>query len=399
MRRFRAKMRLFVLYITIFPMTDVYAASIALHAKHHGKIATQTIVPLENKNDLAVAYSPGVAAVCKAIAANPADARALTIKHNTIAIVSDGSAILGLGNLGATAAIPVMEGKAALFKRFGNVDAFPICLDTQDPEEIIETVKRIAPVFGGINVEDISAPRCFGIEQRLRAELAIPVMHDDQHGTATVVLAGLINALKIRGGAPETLRVVINGVGAAGIAIANILETWGVRDLVLCDSTGVISQVRTDLTDVKKVMCAKTNPRGVTGGFADAIAGADVFVGVSVAGALTAEHIATMADDPIIFALANPEPEIMPDAAKKAGARIVATGRSDFPNQVNNVLAFPGLFRGALDHNIGQFTPEIFVRAAHAIAGRVITPTAEHIIPDPFTPDMAQTIADAMRTT
>lgn len=377
-------------------MKNLYADSIALHAAHHGKIATATTVPLEKKDDLAIAYSPGVAAVCQAIAARPADARTLTIKHNTIAIISDGSAILGLGNLGAAPAIPVMEGKAALFKRFGDVDAFPICLDTQDPEEIIETVHRIAPVFGGINLEDISAPRCFGIEQRLRAELDIPVMHDDQHGTATVVLAGLMNALKIRGGTPDTLRIVISGVGAAGIAIANIMEAWGVRDIVLCDSKGVISQQRTDLTDIKKMMCAKTNPRGIVGTCADALVGADVFIGVSVAGALTPAHIATMAKDPIIFALANPEPEIMPDAARKAGARIIATGRSDFPNQVNNVLAFPGLFRGALDHNIGQFTPEIFMCAAQAIAGHIAEPTAEEIIPDPFTPHMAHAIADAI---
>lgn len=378
-------------------MKDVYAASLALHEEHHGKIATATTVPLRTKDDLAIAYSPGVAAVCRAIAERPANAETLTIKHNTIAIVSDGSAILGLGNLGAKAAIPVMEGKAALFKHFGNVDAFPICVDTQDPEEIIETVKRIAPVFGGINLEDISAPRCFGIEQRLRAELDIPVMHDDQHGTATVVLAGLINALKIRGGTPDALRVVISGVGAAGIAIANIIGEWGVRDIVLCDSKGVISQQRTDLTDIKKTMCAKTNPRGVSGTFAEAIVGADVFIGVSVAGALTAAHIATMAKDSVIFALANPEPEIMPDVARRAGARIIATGRSDFPNQVNNVLAFPGLFRGALDHRIGQFTPEMFVRAAQAIAACVAEPTPEVIIPDPFTPHIARTVADALR--
>lgn len=378
-------------------MSDVYAASRALHMRHHGKIATAFTVPLETTRDLAVAYSPGVAAVCKDIAADPAIAAMMTIKHNTIAVISDGSAILGLGNLGASAAIPVMEGKAALFKRFGNVDAVPLCLATQDTEEIIATVKHVAPIFGGINLEDISAPRCFTIERRLRDALDIPVMHDDQHGTATVVLAGLMNALRIRGGTPEQLRVVINGVGAAGVAIADILLAWGVRDIVLCDSKGIIASDRADLTDVKERLRASTNPRDVRGTLADAVSGADVFIGVSVAGALTAAQIATMAPRPIIFALANPEPEIMPDAARAAGALIVATGRSDFPNQVNNILAFPGLFRGALDGRIARFTPDIFVRAAAAIAGYVPDPTAEMIIPGPFTPGVAQAVAAAVR--
>lgn len=376
---------------------DIYEESILLHRKNGGKISLALNVPLENKKDLSLAYSPGVAGVSRSIAENPALAKELTLKKNTVAIVSDGSAILGLGNLGPLAAIPVMEGKAALFKKFADVDAFPLCLDTQDTEEIIETVKRIAPVFGGINLEDISAPRCFEIEKRLQAELSIPVMHDDQHGTAIVVLAGLINALHVRGGVKENLKIVINGVGAAGAAIANILLLWGVGDIILCDSKGIISSERHDLNDVKKELEAKTNVNNVSGALTDALVDADVFVGVSVAGLLNEYMITLMHEQPLIFALANPEPEIMPDIAKKAGALVVATGRSDFPNQINNVLAFPGIFRGVLDHNIAQFDDHMFVRAAIAIAQCVKKPSADYVVPDPFDPTVTSAVAQAMQ--
>lgn len=378
-------------------MTDHYQRSLSLHEEYHGKIAVTTKVPLETRDDLAAAYSPGIAEISRVIAQDPARARDLTIKHNTVAIVSDGSAILGLGNLGPVAAIPVMEGKAALFKRFGNVDAFPLCLDTQEVDEIVATVQRIAPVFGGINLEDISAPRCFEIESRLRETLSIPVMHDDQHGTAVVVLAGLINALQIRGGKKEDLKVVMNGVGAAGVAIARILMTWGITDIVLSDSRGIVTSQRDDINDIKRSLACVTNPRKITGVMEDAMRGADVFIGVSVGNLLNEQHIATMAHDPIIFALANPEPEIMPDVARAAGAFVVATGRSDYPNQVNNVLAFPGIFRGALDHRITQFTDDMFVRAAYAIASCVKNPTVDMIIPDPFDPHIATVVADAIK--
>lgn len=375
---------------------DIYQESIALHKKHHGKISLDIKVNLASKKDLSLAYSPGVAGVSRAIAADPQAVYDLTIKKNTIAVVSDGSAILGLGNLGPEAAIPVMEGKAALFKHFADVDAFPICVKTQETEEIIETVKRIAPVFGGINLEDISAPRCFEIEKRLRAEMNIPVMHDDQHGTAVVVLAGMINALKIRGGTKEDLKIVMNGVGAAGVAIAQILLRWGVKDIILSDSRGIVTVDREDINDVKREMASKTNPRNVSGMMEDALKKADVFIGVSVGNLLTAEHITSMSKDPIIFALANPEPEIMPHIAKEAGALVVATGRSDFPNQVNNVLAFPGIFRGALDHDIAQFTEDMFLRAAHAIAECVEEPAVDMIIPDPFDVRVASVVAAAI---
>lgn len=376
---------------------DLYEESILLHKKHGGKISLAMNVPLENKRDLSLAYSPGVAAVSRSIAEDPTLVKELTIKKNTVAIVSDGSAILGLGNLGPEAAIPVMEGKAALFKRFAGVDAFPLCLDTQDTEEIIATVKHIAPVFGGINLEDISAPRCFEIEERLQKELSIPVMHDDQHGTAVVVLAGLINALKIRGGAKEDLKIVINGVGAAGVAITKIILSWGVGEIILCDSKGIIGSARTDLTDVKKTLREKTNVNNINGALTDALVDADVFIGVSVADVLNPYMITLMHEKPLIFALANPEPEIMPQDAKKAGALVVATGRSDFPNQINNVLAFPGIFRGALDHGIVQFQDQMFIHAAEAIAQCVKNPTTDRIIPDPFDENVATVVADVIR--
>ena len=378
-------------------MTDIYERSVDMHRENGGKIELKTKVALENKEDLSLAYSPGVAGVSRAIDENSDEVNNLTLKKNTVAIVSDGSAILGLGNLGPEAAIPVMEGKAALFKRFADVDAFPICLDTQDVDEIVETVKRIVPVFGGVNLEDISAPRCFEVEKRLRKELSVPVMHDDQHGTAIVVLAGLINAMKIRGGKKEELTVVMNGVGAAGVAIANILLDWGVGDIILCDSKGIISSEREDLNAIKVEMRTKTNKNDMKGGLSEALVGSDVFVGVSIAGLLDEDMIKTMNVDPIIFALANPEPEIMPDKARAAGALVVATGRSDFPNQVNNVLAFPGIFRGALDNNIDQFTNDMFIAAAEVIAGCVSDPTVEEIIPDVFDESVAEKVASVIR--
>ncbi len=373
-------------------MKDLYQQSIALHQKHGGKIATEHTVPLETTTDLSLAYTPGVAGVCREIAQHPARVHELTIKKNTVAIVSDGSAVLGLGNIGPEAAIPVMEGKAALFKKFADINAFPLCLDTQDPEEIISIVKNIAPVFGGINLEDISAPRCFAIEERLRAMLDIPVMHDDQHGTATVVLAGLINALRLRGGDEKNVKVVLSGAGSAGVAIAKILLSYGIKNVTACDRKGVLCHERDDLNETKQRLVAMTNPERICGTLADIIVDADVFIGVSAPGVLTQEMIQTMHKKPIIFALANPEPEIMPEEALAAGAFIVATGRSDFPNQVNNVLAFPGLFRGILGSG-KQFDETVFVRAAQAIASCVEHPTPQKIIPGVFEKDVVHSVA------
>ena len=377
-------------------MEEVYAKSLELHKSLGGKLEVASKVPLSNKNDLSLAYTPGVAQVCREIASDPKTVYDYTLKKNTIAVISDGSAILGLGNLGAKASIPVMEGKAILFKQFAGVDAFPICLDTQDTEEIIKAVKQIAPVFGAINLEDISAPRCFEIERRLQAELDIPVMHDDQHGTAVVVLAGLINALKVRGSEKSEVKVVFSGAGAAGTAIAELLIRYGFKNIVVLDSRGVIWRGREDLNDEKKILASKTNPSNERGDLASVIKGADIFIGVSKAGLLTAEMVQSMANRPIIFALANPVPEIMPDVAKSAGAFIVATGRSDFPNQVNNVLGFPGLFKGALRNKIKQFTDEMFVRAAENLA-KTVTPTVDKILPTPFDEGVAEKVAAAMR--
>ena len=387
-------------------MKDYYSQSIELHKKHGGKIATATKVPLETRDDLSIAYSPGVAAVCKEIAQDSQKAKELTIKKNTIAIVSDGSAILGIGNLGAKAAIPVMEGKAALLKAFADVDAFPICLDTQDPEEIIETVKRIAPVFGGINLEDIAAPQCFEIEERLKKELDIPVMHDDQHGTAIVTLAGLINALKLRNSQKEDVKIVVNGAGSAGVAITKMLLTFGLKNVLVSDSKGAIYEGRKTLSGEKEKLATMTNlacrididdPRCAIGGLEKIIQGADVFIGVSKGGLLTKEMVQSMAKDPIIFALANPEPEIMPDDAKEAGAFVVATGRSDFPNQINNVLAFPGLFRGVLDAGAKSFTEEMFVLVAESIASHVEKPRRDKVVPDALDKTVAQVVAEAVK--
>lgn len=378
------------------PRDEIYQKSLDLHAHFGGKLGVVSKVPLHNKEDLSLAYTPGVAEVCRVIAQDPEAAYTYTLKKNTVAIVSDGSAILGLGNLGAKAAIPVMEGKAILFKQFGGVDAFPLCLETQDTEEIIKAVKQIAPVFGAINLEDIAAPRCFEIERRLRAELDIPVMHDDQHGTAVVVLAGLINALKLRGGEKSTVKIVFSGAGAAGTAIAELLLEYGFKNIVVLDSKGVISRERQDLNDEKRALAHKTNPHNEQGDLASAMKRADVFVGVSKPGLLTADMVRSMAHQPIIFALANPVPEIMPDVAREAGAFIVATGRSDFPNQVNNVLGFPGLFRGALDARLKQFNTSHFLRASEALAGLVV-PTPDKILPSPFDQGVAETVAQAIK--
>jgi malate dehydrogenase (oxaloacetate-decarboxylating) len=378
-------------------MDKVYEDSLSLHKEHHGKLEIKSKVPLENRGDLSLAYTPGVGQVCLEISEDPSVAREYTIKRNMVAIVSDGSAILGLGNLGALAAIPVMEGKAILFKEFAGVDAFPICLDTQDTEEIIKAVKLIAPVFGGINLEDISAPRCFEIENRLRAELDIPVFHDDQHGTAVVVLAGLINALKVKGMEPSAARVVVNGAGAAGISITKLLLMYGFKDIALCDTKGAIVKGRADLNPSKEEIAEITNRALISGDLGTVLKGADVFIGVSKGNIVSSEMIQTMAANPIVFAMANPVPEIMPDLAHSAGALVVATGRSDFPNQVNNVLAFPGIFRGALDNHVRQITDEMMIKAAEALAGIIQNPTAEKILPDPLDKSVATVVAAAIK--
>ncbi len=377
-------------------MDDVYARSVELHRKNRGKLATASKVPLGSRADLSVAYTPGVAEVCRVIAKDKAASFTHTLRGNCVAVVTDGSAILGLGNLGPEAAMPVMEGKAVLFKAFADIDAFPICLATQDVEEIIRTVKNIAPSFGGINLEDIAAPRCFEIESRLRAELDIPVMHDDQHGTATVVLAALINALKVRGSDKAAVRVVVSGSGAAGTAVAKMLVEYGCGDVVVCDSAGAVHAGRADLNGSKKELAGITNKNGIAGSLADAMKGADVFVGVSAPNIVTEDMVKSMAPRPIVFGLANPVPEIMPDAAKAAGAFVVATGRSDFPNQINNVLAFPGIFRGALDNKVRQITDAMLVKAAIALAALVPAPAGEMILPDPFDKAVVPAVAAAI---
>ena len=351
-------------------MTNTEQA-LALHKQWNGKLDTTPKCQVKSREDLAIAYTPGVAEPCKAIAQNKEEAYQYTIKSNTIAVISDGSAVLGLGNIGAEAAMPVMEGKAVLFKEFGGVNAFPICLDTQDTEEIIRTVVNIAPAFGGINLEDISAPRCFEIETRLKELLDIPVFHDDQHGTAIVVLAGIINALKVTEKKKEACRIVINGAGSAGIAIGRLLLRYGFPHIVLCDKTGILHKNTPDLNWMQKEMMELTNLEGKTGTLADAMAGADIFIGVSAPGIVTPQMVSSMNTDPSLFAMANPVPEIMPDAAKKAGAKVVGTGRSDFPNQVNNVVAFPGIFKGALEGRASQITEEMKLSAALAIASLV----------------------------
>lgn len=377
---------------------DYNQEALELHKLHSGKIELQTKVPMENRDDLSRAYTPGVAEVCKEIAKDPSNAREYTLKRNTVAIISDGSAILGLGNLGALAAIPVMEGKAAILKSFAGVDAFPICLDTQDTEEIIKAVKQLAPVFGAVNLEDIAAPRCFEIEERLRAELNIPVMHDDQWGTATVVLGGLINALKVTNrGEGKDIKIVVNGVGSAGVAISRLLLSYGFHNILFCDSQGIIHEGRDGLNKEKVELISKSSLKGSEGTLADAVKDADVFVGVSKAGALTKEMVMSMNKDSIVFALANPVPEIMPEIAKEAGVAVIATGRSDFPNQLNNSLIFPGLFKGVLDANIKQFEIGMFTKAALALAGHVKNPTVDAILPSMFDKELVDVIASTVK--
>ncbi|HPF31143.1 MAG TPA: NADP-dependent malic enzyme [Candidatus Saccharibacteria bacterium] len=376
---------------------DVNQRSLELHKRNHGKIETVSKVKISSKEVLSITYTPGVAEVSREIARDPNLAREYTIKNNTIAVVSDGSAILGLGNLGALAAIPVMEGKAAIFKEFAGVNAFPICLDTQDTEEIIKAVKQIAPVFGGINLEDISAPRCFEIESRLRNELSIPVMHDDQWGAATVILAGLINSLKIVGKNKENVKIVINGVGAAGVATARLLFSFGFKNIIFCDSQGIIHNGRNDLTKEKKELISVSSINTNAGFLSDAIKNSDVFIGLSKPGLLTAEMISTMAEKPIVFALANPTPEIMPDLAIASGAYIVATGRSDFPNQINNSLVFPGAFRGVLEANIKQFKAEMFIAIAIALANFIPDPSPTKILPTMFEQRVHMVVTDAIK--
>lgn len=361
-----------------------YEESIKLHKKYGGKLEVKSKVPLKNKQDLSLAYTPGVAGVCEAIAKNKKLVKELTIKKSTVAIISDGSAILGLGNLGPEAAIPVMEGKAAIFKQFGNVDAFPICLHTQDVEEIIKIAKEISPVFGGINLEDISAPRCFEIEERLRKELDIPVMHDDQWGAATVTLAALINSLKLAKIKKGDAVVVISGVGAAGVATGRLLHSYGIKKTIFCDSRGVINSKRSGLNKEKLELLKESSIENEGETLADALVGANIFIGLSKPKTLTSTMIKSMAKNPIIFTLANPTPEIMPEEAHKSGAFIVATGRSDYPNQINNSLVFPNAFRAMLDHQIPQFKNEIFVEIAISLANSVKKPSKENIIPSMF---------------
>lgn len=384
-------------------MSDIYEDALALHLENKGKISVIPKVKVENSRDLSLVYSPGVAEPCRAIAANRDAVYDYTIKGNTVAVVTDGTAVLGLGDIGPEAALPVMEGKAMLFKMFAGIDAFPICLATKDTDEIVRTIRNIAPVFGGINLEDIAAPRSFEIEARLQ-DLGIPVFHDDQHGTAIVVLAALISAAKVVQKDINQLNIVINGAGAAGIAIAKLLKGIGLKNpevsvgnIILCDTKGVIHAGRTDLTDAKLAALTYSNVENVSGGVKDALKGADVFIGVSKANLLTADDIRTMAERSIVFALANPDPEITPEEAKRGGAMVVGTGRSDYPNQVNNVLGFPGIFRGALDARAKTITPEMKLAAAIAIANCVPHPTPEFIIPASLNKEVAQKVAEAVR--
>lgn len=373
--------------------------ALMLHEQWNGKLETTAKAQVKTREDLALAYTPGVAEPCKVIAEDPEAAYRYTIKANTVAVVSDGSAVLGLGNIGPLAAMPVMEGKAVLFREFGGVNAFPICLDTQDTEEIIETVVRIAPAFGGINLEDISAPRCFEIEERLKARLDIPVFHDDQHGTAIVVLAGIINAVKVTGRQKETAKIVVNGAGSAGVAITKLLLTYGFRHVTMCDKPGILAKGMEGLNWMQEKMMEVTNLEGKRGSLADAMKGADIFVGVSAPNIVTGDMVASMNKDAILFAMANPVPEIMPDLAKSAGAKVVGTGRSDFPNQVNNVLIFPGIFKGALEGRARAITEEMKLAAACAIAGLVPEDelNEDNILPAAFDPRVAEAVSRAVK--
>lgn len=374
--------------------------ALELHKEWNGKLETVSKTPVKSREALSLAYTPGVAEPCKVIANDKEAAYQYTMKANTVAVISDGSAVLGLGNIGPYAAMPVMEGKAVLFKEFGGVNAVPICLDTQDTEEIIKAVTWLAPAYGGINLEDISAPRCFEIEERLKATLDIPVFHDDQHGTAIVVLAGIINALKVVGKQKENCKVIVNGAGSAGVAITKLLLTYGFTNVILCDKVGIISTSTQGLNWMQEKMANITNPNHESGTLADALKGADIFVGVSAPNIVTAEMVQSMAPDSILFAMANPTPEIMPDIAKAAGARVVGTGRSDFPNQINNVVAFPGIFKGALEGRATQITEEMKLAAANAIAGLV--PDEElnenNIMPEAFNPKVAELVAQAVKS-
>ena len=378
-------------------MTNAEKA-LRLHEEWNGKFETTPKMKIQTREDLALAYTPGVAEPCKVIAKDKEAAYKYTIKANTIAVVSDGSAVLGLGNIGAHAAMPVMEGKAVLFKEFGNVNAVPVCLDTQDTEEIIKTVVNIAPAFGGINLEDISAPRCFEIETRLKELLDIPVFHDDQHGTAIVVLAGIINGLKVTGKTKEDCQVVVNGAGSAGVAITKLLLTYGFKHVTMCDKSGILSKTSEGLNWMQQSMMEVTNLENKTGSLADALRGADIFVGVSAPNIVTADMVKTMNKDAIIFAMANPVPEIMPDVAKAAGAKVVGTGRSDFPNQVNNVIAFPGIFKGALEGRARQITEDMKLAAALAIANLVPDDEVSdvNILPEAFDPRVADVVSKAV---
>lgn len=373
--------------------------ALKMHEEWNGKIETTAKAHVNSREDLAIAYTPGVAEPCKVIAQDPEAAYKYTMKANTVAVVSDGSAVLGLGNIGALAAMPVMEGKAVLFKEFGGVNAVPICLDTQDTEEIIKSVVNIAPAFGGINLEDISAPRCFEIETRLKELLNIPVFHDDQHGTAIVVLAGIINALKVTGKKKEDCRVVVNGAGSAGVAITKLLLTYGFPHITMCDINGIISKNSPNLNWMQQQMTEVTNLEERTGTLADALKGADIFVGVSAPNIVTKKMVASMNHDAILFAMANPVPEIMPDLAKEAGAKVVGTGRSDFPNQINNVMAFPGIFRGALEGHATKITEEMKLACAEAIASLVPDDelTETHIVPDALDPIIADVVSKAVK--
>lgn len=373
--------------------------ALQLHEQWQGKLDTVSKVKVNSREALSLAYTPGVAEPCKVIAEDKEAAYKYTMKSNTVAVISDGSAVLGLGNIGPHAAMPVMEGKCVLFKEFSNVNAVPICLDTQDTEELIKTITYLAPNYGGINLEDISAPRCFEIEERLKATLDIPVFHDDQHGTAIVVLAGIINGLKVVGKTKENCKVVINGAGSAGVAITKLLLTYGFKNIVMCDRVGILSKETEGLNWMQKEMTQLTNLHGETGTLADALKGADIFVGVSAPNIVTPEMVASMNCDSILFAMANPVPEIMPDVAKAAGARVVGTGRSDFPNQVNNVVAFPGIFKGALEGRAPQITEEMKLAAANALAA-LVSPqelSEDNILPEAFDPRVAEAVANAVK--
>lgn len=376
---------------------DFDQQSLQMHEEHRGKISVQSKVALQTRDDLSTAYTPGVAQPCREIAKNKLDVYKYTAKGNLVAVVTDGTAVLGLGDIGPEAAMPVMEGKSILFKEFGDVDAFPICLDTKDVDEIVETVVRLAPTFGGVNLEDISAPRCFEIEKKLKERLDIPVFHDDQHGTAVVVLAAIINGLRLTGKKAEDCKVVLNGSGAAGIAIAKLLLNYGFKDLILCDRKGMINKENAG-NPVKREMAGVTNLKGEEGSLADALVDADIFIGVSAPGSVTQDMVRSMRPDPMVFAMANPVPEIMPDEAREAGAKIIGTGRSDFPNQINNVLVFPGIFRGALDAHAKTITEGMKMAAARGLAALVeddkLAP--DYVIPDAFDPRVAEAVSQAV---